>query len=149
MLSLIEVTCPHCAARGQIMLPPLGAIIIGPCPECSGMVAVFCGQVLPLDNAIMTGGTGAEKRDHVGLVLGNFVQERVARLFSGDSAQPESNPAAEYAEATDFEATPHDGDPRPTSSALITTEEVDSFVNVDLRLLDNPAYFKAIFDPQE
>ena len=27
MLSLIEVECPHCGARGQIMIPPVGSII--------------------------------------------------------------------------------------------------------------------------
>jgi len=152
MLSLIEVTCPHCAAQGQIMLPPLGAIIIGPCPECHGMVAVFCGRVLALDKETMTGGSTAEKRGHLGAVLGTFLQDRINRLFADND---EDDIAAFDDDDTGSE---HD-ETRPAETGLgridvygnqqtapITSEELESFKNVDLRLLDNPDYFKAIFD---
>jgi len=144
MLSLIEVTCPHCAARGQIMVPPPGAIIIGPCPECSGMVAVFCGQVLPLDNEIMGCPSNLHKREHVGEVLANFVRERVERLYAGES-DPEvgfdDDDSGEMAHGAPYQ---QPGTDVPTLEP-ISVEELDSFVNVDLRLLDNPNYFKAIF----
>lgn len=149
MLSLIEVTCPHCAAQGQIMLPPLGAIIIGPCPECHGMVAVFCGRVLALDKEIMTEGLTAEKRGHLSAVLGTFLQDRIDRLFSDDDVD----------EIVTFDEDDISDEDRPAETSLgkinpfgnpqasaITVEEVESFKNVDLRLLDNPDYFKAIFD---
>lgn len=151
MLSLIEVTCPHCAAQGQIMLPPLGAIIIGPCPECNGMVAIFCGRALPLDNDIMADGTPDERRTHVGTVLGGFLSERIDRLFSGEESEDvlpfagDEDPVQQ-----DTEEAPDTGLGRidvfgnPQESA-ITQEELESFKNVDLRLLDNPEYFKAIF----
>lgn len=157
MLSLIEVTCPHCAAQGQIMLPPLGAIIIGPCPECHGMVAVFCGKVLALDNEIMTEGTTPKKRVHLNHVLGTFLKDRIDRLFTDDEVDEIVTFEAED-EVDDDGDSPEYIEDRPAETALgridpygnqpvapITSEELESFKNVDLRLLDNPEYFKAIF----
>lgn len=152
MLSLIEVTCPHCAARGQIMLPPLGAIVIGPCPECNGMVVVFCGQILPLDRDIMNGGSNAEKRGHVGAILSDFVRERVERLFAQEGRETDTptNMRAHPEDASPapsaFDAGIHPGHQAHPDLSAISLEEVNSFVNVDLRLLDNPEYFKAIFE---
>ena len=74
MLSLIEVQCPHCGARGQIMMPPVGAIIIGPCPQCNELVVVFCGHVLPLEKEIMETGEVEERREHLLHVLTDFLQ---------------------------------------------------------------------------
>ena len=156
MLSLIEVTCPHCAAQGQIMLPPLGAIIIGPCPECHGMVAVFCGKVLALDKEIMTEASSPEKREHLNAVLGTFLQDRIDRLFSDEEV--DEILTFDHDDEGDDDAPSQRGD-RPaetglgridvygnTQTAPITSEELESFKNVDLRLLDNPDYFKAIFE---
>lgn len=155
MLSLIEVTCPHCAAQGQIMLPPLGAIIIGPCPECHGMVAVFCGKVLALDKEIMTEGSTSEKRGHLNAVLGTFLQDRIDRLFSDDDVDE----IITFDHDEEEEDEPSQRPERPAETGLgridvygntqvapITSEELESFKNVDLRLLDNPDYFKAIFE---
>ena len=155
MLSLIEVTCPHCAAQGQIMLPPLGAIIIGPCPECHGMVAVFCGKVLALDKEIMTEGSTPEKRGHLNSVLGTFLQDRIERLFSDEDVDE----IVTFDNEDDDDDEPSQRQDRPAETGLgridvygntqvapITSEELESFKNVDLRLLDNPDYFKAIFE---
>jgi len=151
MLSLIEVTCPHCSAQGQIMLPPLGAIIVGPCPECHGMVAVFCGQVLPLDNNIMTSEDGGLKRAHLNDVLGTFLQGRIDLLFGdGEGGDEMAYEELQASGGSDRPAAPTPlGKIDPFGNdhgAPISQEELESFKNVDLRLLDNPDYFKAIFD---
>ncbi len=146
MLSLIEVKCPHCGAQGQIMLPPLGAIIVGPCPECDGMVAVFCGRVLPLDTEIMRQGAVEEKKGHLLEVIGVFLQDRIERLF-GDGAESKKvlsdemeleGTSGSHAEKVDLFGN------APTGP--ITSEEVASFLNVDLRLIDNEEYFRAVFE---
>ena len=151
MLSLIEVTCPHCSARGQIMLPPLGAIIVGPCPECHGMVAVFCGRVLPLDKTLMHSDEVEVKRAHLNDVLGNFLHDRIDQLFGGPDVGGETT----YDDMKPTERAPAPGTPTRLGkidpygnehAAPISQEELESFKNVDLRLLDNPDYFKAIFD---
>ena len=149
MLSLIEVKCPHCGAQGQMMLPPLGSIIVGPCPECQGMVVIFCGKALPLDPDIMNKPDTGEKRDHVMEVLGLFVHERVERLFErlGDKAECLSQ------EMTGDAPDGADGDLPPkievfgnAPSGPISREELNSFLSVDLKLIDNHDYFKAVFE---
>ncbi|MBI2435141.1 MAG: hypothetical protein HYV26_19970 [Candidatus Hydrogenedentes bacterium] len=151
MLSLIEVKCPHCGAQGQIMLPPLGAIIIGPCPECEGMVVVFCGRVLPLDKTTMMEGSLEEKRDHLMQVLTSFLQDRIERLFAQAAAAAEQASEQGAAEGMEDEDQAMDFGPeaRPPMKQLsipISEEELSNFINVDLRLLDNTDYFKAVFD---
>lgn len=140
MLSLVEVKCPHCGAQGQIILPPLGAIVIGPCPECDEMVVVFCGRAMPLDKDTMTSGTAEERQNHLMDVLTSFLEDRTRRLFESFDAedavedQPDgSTPLGKII--------PHG----EASKALISQAELDSFRSVDLRLIDNDDYFKAIF----
>jgi len=156
MLSLIEVKCPHCGAQGQITLPPLGSIIVGPCPQCEGMVAVFCGKVLALDNATMHEGTADEKRDHLTEVLCSFIADRVEQLFeNSDVAQQFEalNHTQHHDEEPEETPSETDGHPHqeseqskaPNKGAGISAEELDAFVNGALQMIDNPDYFKSVF----
>jgi len=148
MLSMIEVKCPHCGAQGQIMLPPLGSLIVGPCPQCEEFVAVFCGRVLALDKELMTNGSAVERKEHLLGALIGFLEERVERLIenqdnadsegggedmavSGDSADTEPRPS-----------TPPTSDP---GDRAISDDEMAAFVQQSLKQLDDKAYFKAIF----
>ena len=154
MLSLIEVQCPHCMARGQIMLPPLGSIIVGPCPECNKLVAIFSGKVLPLDQEVMVSEDVDTKKDHLRKVLGDFVEDRVEKLFSRMESQQELNEDgfpdsdnAMYTDADESEIADQRidifGNP---PQGNISHEEVQTFVDIDLKLLDNKEYFKAVFE---
>ena len=155
MLSLIDVRCPHCGARGQLMLPPLGALIVGPCPECREFVVVFGGRVLPLDKDVMLGSSFDERREHLMAVLTSFLEERVVRLLEEASSKELPEPdedIEELDEILDEEeemVEPLVEEPAPrmpeTGKGTISAREVDSFVQVDLKLLDNQDYFKAVF----
>lgn len=149
MLSLIEVKCPHCGAHGQIMLPPVGTIIIGPCPECQGLVVVFCGHVLPLAKEIMVQGTISEKREHLVSVLTEFIRERVEFMIAEEGATDDAT-TSDGAEAEDVEpakrAVPPDEKSARVVHAPISDEEIRSFSRVELKLLDNSDYFKTIFN---
>ncbi len=140
MLSLIDVKCPHCGAQGQIVMPPVGSVIIGPCPECQGMVAIFCGMTLALDKEIMLHGKTEEKRDHLMEVLGMFLHERVERLFEEREEREEFGGLRE--EPRGIGALPVLDSPPKTP---ISQAELESFTSVDLRLIDNKEYFKAVF----
>ncbi|NIA13233.1 MAG: hypothetical protein GWP08_04075 [Nitrospiraceae bacterium] len=162
MLSLIEVTCPHCGAKGQIMLPPVGAIIVGPCPECKGLVVVFCGQVLPLDNQVMLKGTSEQQREHLMDVLTTFLQDRVTDLINEETDKSGMSAVSDAADMAEDDGasvqtpmrTPealheeHDSKPHdftyPTGRN-ISDDEKRAFVDMELRLLDNKNYFRAIF----
>jgi len=149
MLSLIDVTCPHCGAQGQIIMPPMDAIIVGPCPECQGMVMVFCGKALPLNKEVMFEGTANAKKQHLMDVISGFIKERVDRLVSDvfeDEFNPESfpDPLRSDGRHDNHEAHPQ----RSRTVALhtpITPQEIDQFVNHELQRIDNKEYFKAIF----
>ena len=146
MMSLIEVQCPHCGAQGQIMLPPLGAIIVGPCPECHEMVAIFCGRVLPLSKDVMARGSKEERREHVLQVLNVFIESRVEQLFEGPAEDNGvlSDALGQAPEAEEAPASINVFGNAPTSP--ISEEEVDSFRSVDLKLIDNTEYFRAVFE---
>lgn len=147
MLQLIEVQCPHCGAKGQIMVPPIGAMIIGPCPQCKEMVVVFCGQVLALDKDIMQGGELDDRREHLMSVLTEFLRDRVGKLLSDhvpaedeDAEEEDSSVLASDDSGIEQEASAGDR-PGPISEA-----EMQRFTAVDLKLLDNDAYFRSVFD---
>lgn len=161
MLSMIEVKCPHCGSQGQILLPPLGSIIVGPCPECQGMLCIFSGRVLPLDTEIMTQADRTTRKEHLHAVLHDFLHDRIDRLFDSmeqsesDSGEMDMHDAESnedlLAEEETFGST---GVPIEESSinpfgniqeAPITVEEIESFRSVELKLIDNPEYFKAVF----
>jgi len=145
MLSLIEVTCPHCGAKGQIMLPPVGAIVVGPCPECKGLVVVFCGQVLPLDNDVMFKGSSEEQRDHLMSVLTPFIQDRVDELEAEEAQAHEAASTKDAGEAEPVSRGEPAAAPQAVGRSGITEDEVETFVGLELKLLDNGDYFKAIF----
>lgn len=154
MQSLINVECPHCKTRGQIMVPPVGSIIIGPCPQCSELVVVFCGQVLPLNKAVMEDENIEIRRAHLLEALNEFLEERISALMTDDfeldtKALPETieNVDFEEIEGAYMEDAPVSS-PNPTDAdaeQTITQSEVDRFTDIDLKLLDNKAYFKSVF----
>jgi hypothetical protein len=132
------------------MLPPMGALIVGPCPECQGLVAVFCGRALGLDRDIMLSGSVEKKRDHLMTVLNTFLEERVNQLLK--EAIHDESPKEQEAESVDEEDLPEPLDVRGALTApsrvisnVITQTELDDFVHVHLNLIDNTDYFKAIF----
>lgn len=148
MLSLIEVQCPHCGARGQIMVPPVGAIIIGPCPQCDELVVVFCGHVLPLEKQLMESGSIDEKREHLLGVLTEFLQDRIYKLLTEEEAEgAETGDVQEEAKASGQEPGQlSDDQKREGAMSPISQTEFDRFTTVDLKLLDNRAYFKSVFE---
>ena len=97
----------------------------------------------------MRDGTDEDKLEHLMDVLGDFLESRVRELMTGRSWLQEETPACpcdleELAgPATEF------GTPPPSPripDAPITQEEVDSFVRMELKLIDNGEYFKAVFE---
>jgi hypothetical protein len=136
MLSLIDVKCPHCHAPGRIVTPPPGSIIVGPCPECSEMVAVFGGKVLALDKDLMQHGTTEDKKRHLLEVLGVFIEGRIERLLN-QAVVNEAEPEADKPAPVEF--------PPFAMKAGITEQEFRAFLSGEMDLLDNPQAFRAIF----
>ncbi|MFP4501233.1 MAG: hypothetical protein ACLFTT_09575 [Candidatus Hydrogenedentota bacterium] len=153
MMSLTEVTCPHCGTKGQVIMPPAGAIIVGPCPQCEDMVVLFCERVLPLDSKIILQKSSEEKRQHLLDVLTGFLQERLQQLFDG--ATPPGHIQGVHDEPIPHKQTPAEKKaiqeevPETAEETAeewhISMEEIEKFTQMDLPLLDNKDYFHAIF----
>jgi hypothetical protein len=115
------------------------------------MVAIFCGRVLPLDRDIMRQGSLDEKKEHLLEVLGVFLHERIERLLTEQPAKKMLEGDDDGATA-DEEAAPamHKGDepksrPYGKTPEQISQDEMDAFLRIDLQMIDNPEYFKAVF----
>jgi hypothetical protein len=115
------------------------------------MVAVFCGKVLPLDSEIMRRGSLEERREHLLEVLGVFLHERINKLFEKEAGGEEVMSDT----MNDEETGENDAETAPAERELvaqanrvrpISEEEVDSFLDFELKLLDNKHYFKAVFE---
>lgn len=149
MLSMVEVKCPHCNVRGQIMLPPLGAIIVGPCPNCDELVVVFCGRVLPLNKETMVNGSSTEKHDHLKSVLVDFMDDRIRKVV--DQLTPEVTEGLHDYTPENDDYTPNmDEQPATTTivdeSKSISDNELDKFLRFDLPRIDNKEYFRTVFE---
>lgn len=146
MLSVTEVHCPHCGAKGKILLPSQGAILIGPCPNCDEMVAVFCGNGLPLEKETMTGGTIQEKHRHLMEVLTTFldlsIRETLKQQIGDADGETELEPFELRFDASESESS---ADQPSAPPSRISEGELQSFRDIDLKFLDNKAYFDSIF----
>jgi hypothetical protein len=145
MLSVTEVHCPHCGAKGKILLPSQGAILIGPCPNCDEMVAVFCGNGLPLDKDVMTSGTVQEKHRHLMEVLTSFLDMSIRETLKQQSGAKDGSDGEGEIDLEPFELKFEPGESEAAAPASITDADVRTFRDVDLKFLDNKTYFDSIF----
>lgn len=135
------------------MVPPVGSVIIGPCPKCTKLVVIFCGQALPLDKDVMNSDSMEDRREHLLAVLNEFLRERITGILA-EEAQFEEMQPVDDAELGDFIADDAPADETEVGfesveasedAQNISQHEVDQFTEVDLKLLDNRAYFKSVF----
>ncbi len=142
MFPVIEVQCPHCQATGQIMTPPLGSIIVGPCPRCNEMVLLFDGEIMPLDRNIITGGTSEEKKQHLLEAIVDMAAGRIDELLEtgelGSKNRPKKQPEEPKADRLEPSV-------RDREAPHISREDVRDFKNIDLHLIDSKAYFDKVF----
>ena len=122
MQPVIEVQCPFCKARGQIVTPPVGAIIVGPCPRCSELVLLFCGAVLPLDKEIILHATPDEKKTHLTDTIMGLVVNRIDELVDNAESDMDEVELVDNAESDVDEARSEAesvADPAESSSAAL------------------------------
>ena len=138
MLTLMKVQCPHCGIEGQVMAPNAGTLIVGPCPECHRLVAIFAGEALPLDDTIMNGVSIEDKYNHVKKVLFDYVESRVRNCFTLPSDMLPGD--------ADKQAMPPPAPVDPLSDrAPISEAEMRRFMQQGINELDNPEFFEKLF----
>ena len=142
MLSVVEIKCPHCGAVGQVIVPPMGQITIGPCPRCQELVVLFEGRVFALDKETMIYGTCKQKRKHLLSILTDFLNEQVEDLIPEDgelmgSPTDKAKPKRQRKKC------------KPTirnrKAGRISKQEIKDFLSIDIPLLSKKDYFEQSF----
>ena len=142
MLSVVEIKCPHCGAVGQVIVPPMGQITIGPCPRCQELVVLFEGRVFALRKETMIYGTCEQKRRHLFTILTEYLREQVEDLIPDDS---------EFLGPPEDEVKPKRSrrKSKPTirnrKASRISKQEIEDFLRIDIPLLAKKDYFEQCF----
>lgn len=144
MFPVIEVQCPFCKTTGQIMAPPLGSIIVGPCPRCNEMVLLFDGTVMPLDKDIITEGSPEEKKQHLLETIVDVVANKVDELIENGEieTEPKQKGRKKVSSIKKRKVNPSVTD---KTAPPISREDVNDFINIDLHLIDSKDYFDKVF----
>jgi len=142
MLSVVEIKCPHCGAVGQVIVPPMGQITIGPCPRCQELVVLFEGRVFPLDKEKMIYGTSQEKRKHLLSILTRFLKEQVEDLIPPEEFSEPQTSKRRTNKRSRKKAGPT---VRNQHAGRITKQEVQDFMRIDIPLLAKRDYFEQAF----
>ncbi|MFP4173526.1 MAG: hypothetical protein ACLFV4_11505 [Candidatus Hydrogenedentota bacterium] len=166
MQSILNIVCPHCHTKGQVAVPPTGALVIGPCPKCEELVMVFSGVALPLNKDILVNGSAEDKRQHLMEVLTTFLDRQISGLvqeLEASSSSPDEQPSEFGEESEDgFDMTSErvhgQGEAREGhgskssrvsregGSTAISQREFEDFVRKTLPMLDNKDYFRKTFN---
>ncbi|HDP35514.1 MAG TPA: hypothetical protein ENN29_10445 [Candidatus Hydrogenedentes bacterium] len=137
--------CPHCgkAGFGVGRLPREVVAIIG-CQHCGELSVIFRKKIIPLKKNIIEAGSFEERKEHLADVIAQFLE---AGLFSfeNQSAPPDG---AMFELPETLHPPKRRRKPRKevdTGDAPISDQELERFVRIDLKCIDNPTYFKRIF----
>lgn len=96
----------------------------------------------------MEGGAAEERQEHLLAVLTTFLQDRISRLLS-DEVEFDGAPSDESGEFLPEESgmVAESGEiVQEAEREPISQNEAERFADVDLKLLDNKAYFKSVFE---
>ncbi len=138
--------CPHCGEAGFLVGKlPKEVVAIMACQHCDEISVVFRKKIIPLNKNILESGTFEERKEHLAEVIAQFLE---AGLFTFD-ASLSPNEEGEY-ELPATQQPPRRRRRKPAKGSdaggmPITDQEVDRFVRIDLKCIDNPTYFKRIF----
>ena len=116
-----------------------------PCPACHEWVVLFRDEVIAVDRRILQRGTFEQRKDHIAGIIARFLDPSVFQAAfdeAGEEAHGEFYDASDESGKSN-EAKAHSD--RQRMKAPITQEEVDRFINFELKRIDNPVYFRRHF----
>ena len=138
------VTCPHCNSQ-RIVAPrtPKDVVVVLPCPSCQELVVLFRKKVIALRREIIEEGTFDERKSHIAEVIAEFLEPGMFRAFASENAD-ETQELFEV-ESDEEEGIEVDNQEQDDSVEPISESEIERFVRVDLKRLDDAAYFRKHF----
>jgi len=134
------LSCPHCGEwRIAASRVPKDVVAVITCPSCGELVVLFRKKIMALSRDIIEHGSHEERVRHLSEIVAEFLD---SSMFSG----------ALGAEGLGF-AAGHDGgslgevDPaaEQQDDEPISDREVERFARVELKRIDEAAYFKKHF----
>jgi len=125
--------CPHCDSRALPVTRIAGHVVaIMNCPCKDELIILYRDQIIPLKRSILEDGTFEDRKEHLGEIAARVFEWSQREIQQGRSGF--SLNEADPADAADGELL-----------SPISEEEIRKFVRVDLRCLDNAAYFRRHF----
>ncbi|NLV43716.1 MAG: hypothetical protein GXY07_04375 [Candidatus Hydrogenedentes bacterium] len=138
-----RMRCPHCKEYGFHMGNlPREVIAVLACRHCEELSVLFRGKIIPLNKQILENGTMEERKMHLAEVIAQFLESGMFRFPAMEEETESAEDAAAPKPAFPF------GLPRSAPDTPISDQELDRFIKIDLKCLDNPSYFKRIFRPR-
>ena len=128
------VVCPHCKSHRIVTSKiPKDVVVVMPCPNCHELSVLFRNKIVPLDRHIIESGTFKERKEHLAGVIAEFLETILS------AAEGEPGKAASRGAAGEEKSAISDQDD------MISQEEMERFVRIDLKHIDNSAYFRRHF----
>ena len=133
------LVCPHCKKHRIVTSRiPSDMVVVLPCPSCHELSVVYRNHVIPISRRIIERGSFEERKTHLAEVIAEFLEAGIFPTGGdacGDACAKDSDmpAAAEDAVETDIEFKP------------ISPEEMEKFARIDLKCIDNTAYFRRHF----
>jgi len=133
------VACPHCKSHPfNTTRVPKDVVAVMPCPSCHELAVLFRNKVIPINRHILEEGTKDERTQHLAQVITEFLEAGILPFQEG-------NPGFESALNLPRDGENPDGGEEPLSMDPISDKEAEKFARVDLKCLDDAAYFRRHF----
>jgi hypothetical protein len=142
------VICPHCQKHKIFTSKvPKDMIVVLPCPACNELVVLFQNRVLAVSRKILEHGTFEERKMHFAELIAQFFEqgpsfEEMAQEAAQEADEDAEAPRADRMEFGELLRRAFHRHGGPVQVGPITQEELDQFVRVELRRIDDPDYFK-------
>jgi len=135
------VVCPHCKTHRIITTKvPKDVVAVMPCPNCNELAVLFRSKIIPIDRRVLEDGTKEERTQHLAQVITEFLDAGILPFQEGNTGF-ESAIEMPMGESDDYESDSED----LQSLEPISDKEAEKFGRVDLKCLDDAAYFKRHF----
>lgn len=134
------VVCPHCKSHRIITSRvPKDVVAVMPCPNCHELAVLFREKIIPIDRRILEEGTKEERTHHLAQVITEFLEAGILPFQERDGDFQSSLDDRDGAD--DLDGIPDD----LAELDPISDKEAEKFARVDLKCLDDAAYFRRHF----
>jgi hypothetical protein len=152
--------CSACEAIYTLSIEQLNIVLLFKCYECGQHNVYVAGNILGLDQSIMTEGTDAEKRKHIVEKVQEFACQFSGNVFAKidrminvnvdiEIEEPRRRRRKRMKEKAESAKELSGITPAPSVTQMnapqITADEVKDFVKIDLNLIDKKHYFDKFF----